>query len=70
MNLSKSWRIPHTEAHTLQFRSNVFNVANSVRLDAYTLQDESDVSTTFGNDSQTLTQPTHDGVRSGLYFLS
>jgi len=57
MNLSRSWRIPHTETHTLQFCWNVFNVANSVRLDAYTLQDESDVSTTSGNDSQTLTNP-------------
>jgi hypothetical protein len=57
MNLSKSWKIPHTETHTLQLRWNVFNVFNSVRFDAYSVQDEWDVSSTFGNYSQTLTQP-------------
>jgi hypothetical protein len=57
MNLSKSWRIPHTENHTLQFRWSAFNVFNSVRFDAFTVQDQVDISSTFGNYSATLTNP-------------
>lgn len=57
MNLSKTWRIPHTESHSLQLRWSLFNVFNNVRFDAYSIQDEWDVSSTFGNYSSTLTTP-------------
>lgn len=55
MNLQKSFRI--RESNTLSFRWSVFNVSNTVRFDAYSMQDEWDVPTTFGNYSQTLTSP-------------
>jgi hypothetical protein len=57
MNLSKSWRIPHTEQQELQFRWSVFNVTNSVRFDIYAMQDEVQTSNTFGNYTQPLTSP-------------
>jgi len=57
MNLSKSWKIPHTESQTVQARWSVFNVTNTVRFDVYSMQDEWDVSSSFGNYTQTLTQP-------------
>ena len=57
MNLSKTWRIPHTETQSIQLRWSAFNVFNSVRFDAYTIQDEWDISNTFGNYSTTLTSP-------------
>lgn len=57
MNLSKNWKIPHTEGQTLQLRWSVFNVLNDARFDAFTLQNEWDLANTFGNYSQTLTQP-------------
>jgi len=57
MSLAKSWRIPGTETHSLQFRWNVFNVTNSHRFDirnaAQTEADEN----SFGNYTGTLTQP-------------
>ena len=57
MNLSKQWRIPHTESHTLELRWSVFNVFNNTRFDAFSMQDEWDVPSTFGNYSSTLTNP-------------
>lgn len=57
MNLSKQWKIPHTESHTFELRWSVFNVFNNVRFDAYSMQDEWDVPSTFGNYTATLTQP-------------
>ena len=57
MNLSKSWKIPHTEDNTIQLRWSVFNVTNTVRFDVYSMQDEWDVNSSFGNYTQTLTQP-------------
>jgi hypothetical protein len=55
MNLAKTFSI--RERHNLQFRWSVFNVTNSARFDAYSMQAEWDVPNTFGNYSQTLTQP-------------
>jgi hypothetical protein len=55
MNLAKSFTI--RERHKLQFRWSVFNVTNSVRFDAYSMQDEWDESSSFGNYSSTLTNP-------------
>ena len=55
MSLAKSFSI--RERHKLQFRWNVYNVTNSVRFDAFSAQPEWDEASTFGNYSQTLTQP-------------
>lgn len=55
MNLSKRFKI--TERQSFELRWSVFNAFNNVKFDAYSMQDEWDVPTTFGNYSQTLTQP-------------
>ncbi|MDE3181545.1 MAG: carboxypeptidase regulatory-like domain-containing protein [Acidobacteriota bacterium] len=55
MSLAKSWKVRESQA--LQFRWNVFNVMNIPRFDVYSMQDEVASSNTFGNYSQTLTQP-------------
>jgi hypothetical protein len=55
MNLSKSWKIPHYEQQALQFRWSVYNVTNSTRLDAYTVQDQVQ-QPGFGNYTEDLTQ--------------
>jgi hypothetical protein len=57
MNLSKRWRIPHTENHSLEVRWSIFNVFNNTRFDAFSMQDEWDVPSTFGNYTKTLTNP-------------
>ncbi len=57
MNLQKQWHIPDLERQTIQARWNVFNVANTNRFDAYSMQSELDVSSTFGNYTSTLTNP-------------
>lgn len=59
LNLSKQWRIPHTEGQTFELRWSIFNAFNNVKFDAYSVQDEWDVPTTFGNYTSTLTQPRH-----------
>jgi len=55
MNLAKQRKIPHSESQSIQARWSVFNVTNSVRFDAFSMQDEHDVSSTFGNYTSTLT---------------
>lgn len=55
MNLSKQWRMPYREGHTLELRWSVFNVFNNTKFDAFSMQDEWDVPSSFGNYSQTLT---------------
>ena len=57
VNLSKNWNLPHTERQTLQFRWSIFNVTNTVRFDIYAMQDEVELSNTFGNYEQTLSSP-------------
>jgi hypothetical protein len=57
MNLSKQWRMPYREGHTLELRWSVFNVFNNTKFDAFSMQDEWDVPSSFGNYSQTLTNP-------------
>ncbi|HLK33833.1 MAG TPA: hypothetical protein VKT29_12135, partial [Terriglobales bacterium] len=57
MNLAKTWKIPHKEQQSVQLRWSVFNVTNSTRFDVYSMQDEWDVANTFGNYTQTLTEP-------------
>jgi hypothetical protein len=57
MSLTKRWKLPW-EGHTLQFRGEVFNVANNHRFNAqsisgaFTLQQPS-----FGTYTSLLTQP-------------
>ena len=53
MNLSKTWRI--TERQNFEFRWSVFNAFNNTRFDAFTMQDEWDAASSFGNYNQTLT---------------
>ena len=55
MNLSKQWKL--TERHAVELRWSVFNVFNNTRFDVYSMQDEWDVPTTFGNYTKTLTNP-------------
>jgi len=55
MNLQKQWHI--LERQSLQTRWSVFNVPNTNRFDAYSMQSELDVSSTFGNYTSTLTNP-------------
>jgi hypothetical protein len=57
MNLSKGWKIPHTEQQALQLRWSVFNVTNSARFDIYSMQDEVGTANTFGNYTHELTSP-------------
>ena len=57
MNLSKQWRIPHTESHSFELRWSIFNVFNNTKFDAFSMQDEWDVPQTFGNYTKTLTNP-------------
>ena len=56
-NLEKQWKLPFGEGQTVEARWSVFNVPNSVRFDAYSMQDEWDVASTFGNYALTLTNP-------------
>ncbi len=57
MNLSKQWKIPHTESHSFELRWSAFNVFNNTKFDAFSMQDEVAVPTTFGNYTSTLTNP-------------
>jgi len=56
MNLAKTWPIPRLEKQSIETRWSVFNVPNAHRFDAFSMQDEWDVSSTFGTYSSTLTQ--------------
>jgi hypothetical protein len=55
MNLSKRWRI--TEGQSFELRWSVFNAFNNTKFDIYSMQDQWAVPTTFGEYTQTLTQP-------------
>jgi carboxypeptidase family protein len=55
MNLSKQWKIK--ERHSIEVRWSVFNVFNNTKFDAFSMQDEWDVPSTFGNYTKTLTNP-------------
>jgi hypothetical protein len=55
MNLSKRWKI--TENQSFEMRWSIFNVFNSVRFDAFSIQDEVDSPLSFGNYTSTLTNP-------------
>lgn len=55
MNLSKRWKI--TEGQSFELRWSVFNAFNNTKFDIYTMQDQWAAQSTFGNYTQTLTQP-------------
>jgi hypothetical protein len=55
LNLSKRWRI--TEGQSFELRWSVFNAFNNVKFDVFTMQDEWNTQTSFGDYTQTLTQP-------------
>jgi hypothetical protein len=57
MGLSKRWRMPYSERHSMQFRWEVFNVPNAKRFDAISAAPELDISSTFGNYTRLLTNP-------------
>jgi carboxypeptidase family protein len=55
--LSKRWKMPYNEAHSLQFRWEVFNVLNLTRFDVQTVSTALDAGPDFGNFSGLLTNP-------------
>jgi hypothetical protein len=58
MGLSKQWHMPYNEAHTLQFRWDVFNVPNLKRFDVQSVTNELDIgSYNFGKYTRLLTNP-------------
>jgi carboxypeptidase family protein len=63
LGLAKSWKMPWSEHHTLQFRWEVFNITNSVRFDVQSANAyeggslANGNSSNFGNFSGTLTNP-------------
>ncbi len=57
MGLSKRWKMPYAENHSLQFRWEVFNISNSVRFDVQSHGSELDAASEFGNYTNLLTNP-------------
>ena len=57
MGLSKRWKMPYSDQHSVQFRWEVFNVPNSTRFDTQSLSLALDQGTSFGNYTQLLTNP-------------
>jgi Carboxypeptidase regulatory-like domain len=57
LGLSKRWKIPYSESHSLQFRWEVFNVLNLTRFDVQSLSLSLTNSSNFGNYTGLLTNP-------------
>ena len=57
MSLSKRWKMPYSEHHSLQFRWEVFNVPNAVRFDVQSITLSLDNATAFGNYTNLLSNP-------------
>ncbi|HMD96644.1 MAG TPA: carboxypeptidase-like regulatory domain-containing protein [Terriglobia bacterium] len=55
--LAKRWKMPWSENHSLQFRWEVFNIPNWNRFDVQSNTPEIDISSTFGNYTNLLTNP-------------
>jgi hypothetical protein len=55
--LSKRWKMPYAENHSLQFRWEVFNVPNSTRFDVQSVNTNIDNATAFGKYTRLLTNP-------------
>lgn len=57
LGLSKRWKMPYKESHTLQFRWDVFNALNLTRFDVQSLSLSITNSSNFGNYTGLLTNP-------------
>jgi len=57
MGLSKRWQMPYSEAHSVLFRWEVFNVPNLKRFDVATITNNIDAGPAFGAYSGLLTSP-------------
>jgi hypothetical protein len=57
LGLGKSFAMPYSETHTLQFRWEVFNVTNTVRFDPFSISGSLGTLGSFGKYSDTLTLP-------------
>ena len=58
LGLAKAWHMPYNEAHTLDFRWDVFNVANLKRFDVASINNELDQGpAVFGTYTRLLTNP-------------
>ncbi|HSB74161.1 MAG TPA: carboxypeptidase-like regulatory domain-containing protein [Terriglobales bacterium] len=57
MGLGKRWQMPYNEAHSVQFRWEVFNVLNLTRFDVQTITSAIDQSSSFGKFTGLLTNP-------------
>jgi hypothetical protein len=57
MGLSKRWKMPYAESHSVQFRWEVFNITNSVRFDVQSHLSELDAVSEFGNYTGLLSNP-------------
>src|SRR5207302_7526067 len=49
LGLSKRWKMPWSEGHSVQFRWEVFNVTNATKFDSQSIAPELDISGSFGN---------------------
>jgi len=57
LGLSKRWKMPYKESHTLQFRWDVFNALNLTRFDVQSLNLAITNASNFGNYTGLLTNP-------------
>jgi len=57
LGLSKRWKMPWSEGHSVQFRWEVFNVTNATKFDSQSIAPELDISGSFGNYGGLLTNP-------------
>ena len=57
LGLSKRWKMPWKESHTLQFRWEVFNALNLTRFDVQSINLSITNASTFGNYTGLLTNP-------------
>jgi hypothetical protein len=57
MNVSKRFRMPYREGHSIQIRWETFNLTNTARFDIGTASLDISAAGTFGKYSTMLTQP-------------
>jgi hypothetical protein len=57
LGLSKRWKMPYAEGHSLQFRWEVFNALNLTRFDVQSMSLSLTNSSSFGNYTGLLTNP-------------
>jgi hypothetical protein len=56
LNVSKRFKMPYAEGHSIQFRWETFNLTNSVRFDPYWASLDISIDGTFGKYDRTLSQ--------------